>query len=238
MTSGPTERLATLRPQFLIVNPKAYLYDETTLELAKLTDELAGEFDIDTLFTAQHVDLRMVAEQTKNLIVTAQHVDPITVGRGMGMILPEALAAAGTGAIVLNHAEHPVGLAALDASIKRAHEVGLLSVVCADSDAQCKAVAHLGPDVIICEPTAQIGTGEMDDWEYVERTTKLVKQIKPDILVIQAAGVTSGADVTRVLELGADGSGGTSGIIKHPSWREILTEMYTALANHRKQLQS
>lgn len=99
-------------------------------------------------------------------------------------------------------------------------------------------MAALGPDVVICEPTDQIGTMEMDDWAYVERTTRLVKQVDPHILVIQAAGVASGADVARVLALGADGSGGTSGIIAHPDWREILTEMYTALANHRAQRQS
>ncbi len=238
MTGPNPAHPAVLRAPFLIVNPKAYLYGAATLELALLVDELAGGFGIDTLFTAQHVDLRILVERTSNLIVTAQHLDPITVGRGMGLVLPEALAAAGVGAVVLNHAEHPVGLARLDESIRRARQVGLLSVVCADSDAQCRSVAMLGPDVVICEPTGQIGTLQMDDLAYAERTTRLVKQVDPGILVIQAAGVASGADVARVLELGADGSGGTSGIIAHPDWREILTEMYAALAAHRARQQA
>lgn len=214
----------------LIVNPKAYLYGPELLSLARLTDELAGRFGITTLFTAQHADLRQVAEATSNLTITAQHMDPITPGRGMGHILPESLVAAGARAVVLNHAEHALTLSALDATLERAREVGLATIVCADTDAQVRAVAHLGPTAMICEPTAAIGTGAMDAGDYVARTTALVKSIDPSILVIQAAGVSTGADVARVLSQGADGSGGTSGIVGDPSWRDILTDMYTAIA--------
>ncbi|MCT2026091.1 triose-phosphate isomerase [Dermabacter hominis] len=223
----------TLTGPLLIVNPKAYLYGDEALKLAVLVDELAGRFEIPTIYTAQHADLRLITEHTTNLIITAQHMDPITPGRGMGHILPESLVAAGARAVVLNHAEHPLTIAQLDATIERAREAGLKTIVCADSDAQCYAIAHLGPDAMICEPTAAIGTGQMDEGDYVERTTAVVKSVDPSILVIQAAGVRRGADVTRVLKQGADGSGGTSGIIKHPDWREILTEMYTAIRDHR-----
>lgn len=222
-----------LRGPLLIVNPKAYLYGDDVVRLAKLTDELAGEYDVPTIFTAQHTDLRLVSDATSNLIITAQHMDSIVPGRGMGRILPESLVAAGAEAVVLNHAEHPLTLAELDATIARAKEVGLATIACADTDAQCVAVAHLGPDAMICEPTAAIGTGKMDAGNYVERTTALVKKVDPNILVIQAAGVSRGEDVARVLALGADGSGGTSGIIKHPSWRDILEEMYSAIRDHR-----
>lgn len=225
----------SLRSPFLIVNPKAYLAGGDVLRLAELTDELAGQFDVDVIFTAQHVDLRMVADRTSNLTVTAQHMDPIVPGRGMGHILPEALVEAGVKAVVLNHAEHPLTLAELDATMRRADEVGLMTVVCADSDAQCRAVADLGPTVMICEPTANIGTGTMDAGDYIERTTRIVKQVDPSILVIQAAGVSTGADITRVLQQGADGSGGTSGIIKAPDWRAILIDMFTAIKGHKEQ---
>lgn len=216
----------------LIVNPKAYLYGDELVRLARLTDELAGQFQIPTIFTAQHADLRLLAEHTLDLTITAQHMDPIAPGRGMGHVLPESLVDAGARAVVLNHAEHPLSLADLDATMERARAVGLSTIVCADSDAQCRAIAHLGPDAMICEPTAAIGTGAMDAGDYIERTTAIVKGVDPSILVIQAAGVSSGADVARVLSQGADGSGGTSGIIKHPDWRAILTEMYSAIRDH------
>lgn len=221
-----------LKAPFLIVNPKAYLSGARTLELATLTDELAAQYGVDVIFTAQHVDLRMVAEATTRLLVTAQHMDPIVPGRGMGHICPENLVEAGARAVVLNHAEHPLSLAVLDATMERAREVGLATIVCADSDRQCRAVAHLGPDVMICEPTANIGTGTMDAGDYIERTTRIVKEVDPSILVIQAAGVSRGADVARVLAQGADGSGGTSGIVAAPDWRAILVEMFDALTRN------
>jgi len=226
-------RQSVVRSPFLIVNPKAYLASADTLALARLTDELAEQFGIDVIFTAQHVDVRMVAENTSRLVVTAQHMDPIVKGRGMGHILPDSLRDAGAGAVVLNHAEHPLTLAVLDETMQRAREVGLATIVCADSDAQCKAIAGMGPDIMICEPTANIGTGQMDAGGYIERTTRIVKDVDPTILVIQAAGVSTGADVARVLVQGADGSGGTSGIVRHPDWRAILTEMFTAIADHK-----
>ena len=233
MSSTQSTRGTALAGPLLIVNPKAYLYGDEALQLARLADELAGSFGITTIFTAQHADLRLVAENTENLTVTAQHMDPIAPGRGMGHILPESLVAAGARAVVLNHAEPALTLADLDATIQRAREVGLSTIVCADTDAQCRAVAHLGPDVMICEPTAAIGKGVMEEGDYVPRTTAVVKEVDPSILVIQAAGVSRGDDVRRVLAQGADGSGGTSGIIKHPDHREILTEMYTAIRDHR-----
>lgn len=228
---------ATTQPitgPFLIVNPKAYLGGSDTLRLALLTDELAARFGIDVIFTAQHADLRMVAERTRNLCVTAQHMDPIVKGRGMGHVLPESLVEAGAGAVVLNHAEHQLSLATLDATMERAREVGLATVVCADTDAQCRAIATMGPDIMICEPTAAIGTGTMDAGNYIERTTRIVKDVDPGILVIQAAGVTGADDIARVLAQGADGSGGTSGIVKHPDWRQVLTEMFTVIAEHKQ----
>lgn len=229
----PQPGRSPIRSPFLIVNPKAYLGSADTLRLASITDELAGQFDVDVIFTAQHVDLRLVVQHTTNLTVTAQHMDPLVKGRGMGYILPESLVEAGVRAVVLNHAEHQLTLAVLDETVRRARQVGLLTIVCADSDPQCRAIATMGPDMMICEPTANIGTGQMDAGDYIERTTRIVKQVDPSILVIQAAGVSSGADVARALRQGADGSGGTSGIVTHHDWRAILTEMFTAVRQHQ-----
>lgn len=202
------------------------------MELATIADRLAARWDVTTIFTAQHVDLRLIAENTSNLFVAAQHMDPIAPGRGMGLICGENLVEAGASVVVLNHAEHTLGLDVLDATIARARELGLMSVVCADSDAQCRAIAMLKPTMMLCEPNANIGTGSMDP-AYPHRTTALVKAIDPEILVIQAAGVTSAADITHALEAGADGSGSTSGIVCHPDWDEILSQMFEAVAGFR-----
>lgn len=221
------------RSPFLIVNPKAYLYGRASLELARHCDEVAGRYDVDVIFTAQHADLRLIAEQTSRIWVTAQHMDGIAPGRGMGRILPESLVEAGARAVVLNHAEHPLVFSELDAAISRARDVGLMSIVCADTDAQCRAIASVGPDVMICEPTANIGTGEVVSEEYVERTLRIVREVDPRILVIEAAGVANGQDVARVLRQGADGSGGTSSIVKAENPLEMVDHMVAAVAAAR-----
>ncbi|AXE39635.1 triose-phosphate isomerase [Acidipropionibacterium virtanenii] len=219
---------------FLIINPKAYLYGDELLRLARLADELSAEYGVDIMFTAQHADLRLVADNTERLVVTAQHMDPITPGRGMGRILPESLVAAGARAVVLNHAEHSLTLADLDANLVRAREVGLATVVCADSLAQCQAIAGMGPDVMICEPSSQIGKGSLTTDDYIRDSTAAVKEVDPDILVLQGAGVSTGDDVARVLSLGADASGGTSGIVCAPDWRAKVTEMLEPLQAARR----
>lgn len=222
-----------IRKPFFIVNPKSYLYGDDAMKMAKISDELAKKYDIDCLFTGQLVDLPGIAKETNHLIITAQHMDSLKPGRGMGHVLPEALVHQGIKAVVLNHAEKPLTIAELDMTIKRAKEVGLLTVVCSDTVEQCRAIAELGPDVMICEPDSLIGTGNSSNESYISSTTKAVREVNPNILIMQAAGVSTGADVEKIMKLGADGTGGTSGIIKAPSWKGKIDEMMSALVKFK-----
>lgn len=224
-----------LRSPFLIVNPKAYIYGEESLELAKICERLSEEFDIDIVFTAQHADLRMIAKNTNKIILTAQHMSGIQPGRGMGHILPESIKAAGAQAVVLNHAEHQLTCGQLVQALHRARELDLLTIVCADTADECRAIAMLSPDVMICEPTSLIGTGKTSGDEYILETTKAVKSVNSNIKVLQAAGVTTGEDVYRVIREGADASGGTSGILNAPSREQRIREMLEAIAKAKKE---
>lgn len=224
-----------LRSPFLLINPKAYLTGAAITGLARMVDGFAAELDVDVVFTAQHVDLAPIAAATANLIVAAQHLDPIGYGRGMGQVLPEGVAQAGATAVVLNHAEHPLSLAALDQALRRAEQVGLLTIVCADSIRQCRAVAQLDPAVVICEPTVNIGTGVMAVDDYVVQSTAAVKAVNPDILVVQGAGVGSGDAVARMLRLGADAAGTSSGLINAEDVASTLRAMLNAVSHDRSE---
>ncbi|WP_340852985.1 triose-phosphate isomerase [Ligilactobacillus salivarius] len=226
----------TIKKPFFIVNPKSYLYGEEALKLAKIADELAGKYQIDCIFTGQLIDLPMLKENTSNLIITAQYMDSLVPGRGMGHVLPEALKYHGVEAVVLNHAEKKLTLEEIDKTVKRAKEIGLQSIVCANTVEQCRAVAELTPTMMICEPNDLIGTGSTSNEEYIKSTTEAVKNVNPNILVMQAAGVSTGEDVTKALKLGADGTGGTSGIIKAPDWKEKLIEMMSAMVKYREEV--
>jgi len=201
-------------PPFFEIGPKAYMYGDEMLALAKAIDEAAGEFDVRVILTPQYTDIYRVSQAVKNVLVFAQHMDPLPVGRGLGSVLPEAVKAAGASGVMLNHAEKPLTLAGLRACIARAEEVGLYTIVCADSIAEAAAIARLAPDVIVCEPTDLIGTGTVSDDEYVRASTGAVKSVNPDILVLQGAGISGPDDVYRVIRAGAEATGTTSGVMK------------------------
>lgn len=226
----------TLRAPFFVVNPKAYLYGDQALALAKVADELSATHDIDILFTVQHVDAARIKNETSNLFITVQHLDGLQVGRGMGYILPEAVAEAGVTATFLNHAEHPMTVNELTKAVKRADELGILTIVCADSIAEAQAVASLDPDVMVCEPTELIGTGQSSDISYMRATNEAVRKINPNIQILQAAGISTVEDVEKALLSGADGTGGTSGIVEADDPAQTLTDMIHKVAELKKEL--
>ncbi|MDY6868891.1 MAG: triose-phosphate isomerase, partial [Chloroflexota bacterium] len=159
--------------------------------------------------------------------------DYLRPGRGMGSVLPEALVEAKVQAVNLNHVEKPLRLNVLASTIERANEVGLITIVCADSYKEVAAVAQLRPDVIVCEQTRLIGTGVTTDEEYMAVTTKIVRSIDKNIKVVQAAGVKNGDDVYRLIKNGSDGTGSSSGIALNTSRNAILKEMMLGLVRAR-----
>ena len=222
-----------LRVPFFVVNPKSYLYGEQVVELAKYTDALAVKYDFDVLFTAQHVDIAAVKAAAPHLIVTAQHMDGHKPGAGMGHILPEGIKAAGAEATFLNHAEHPMTVTALAKAMARADELGILTIVCADTVEEAKAIAKLGPDMMVCEPTSLIGTGKVSGKDYMTATNEAVKGVSPGTYVLQAAGIHNGQNVYDAIMSGADATGGTSGIVCAAAPHATLDEMIEALDRAR-----
>jgi triosephosphate isomerase len=214
---------------FLIVNPKSYLYGQKSLELALAADQVAADTGLTIYFTCPYADIRMIRERTQHVIVCAQSLDPLTPGRGMGHVLPESLYEAGARAVFLNHAENPKTVADLYACIKRARELGMITVVCADSTVEAKAVACMGADIVLAEPTDLIGTGQVADDSYTTETVKALHEINPDVLVMIASGVSTAEDCYNVVRLGADGTGATSGILKAPSPALRVREMAEAI---------
>lgn len=221
--------MSRVKVPFLFVNPKSYLWGKESLELALACDEISASTGVMIFFTCPYADIRLIAENTKNVIVTAQNMDSLKPGRGMGAVLPEALAEAGAKAVVLNHAENQKTLAELYACMNRARELGMITIVCADSTVESKAAAELGADVILAEPTALIGTGTTADAGYTVECCREIKKVSPQTKVMIASGITTGEDVYKVVYHGADGSGSTSGIVNAPSRAERVREMAEAL---------
>lgn len=160
-------------------------------------------------------------------------MDAIVPGRGMGHILPEALVAAGVKAVFLNHAEKSLNTSQLVYAVKRTRELGMFSIVCADTLKEAKIIASLEPDIMVCEPAELIGTGRTADRRYIIATQNTVNEISPRTFVLQAAGISTAEDVEYVIRNGAHGTGATSGIFAAADPIEAMTRMIEALVKIR-----
>lgn len=220
---------------FFVVNPKSYLYGEISLELAKASDKVAQDTGVTIYFTCPFADIRYIKENTQHLVVTAQHMEALRPGRGMGHILPESLKEAGADAVFLNHAENSMTVHELLATIERAKELNMDTIVCADSITEAVAIAKMKPTVVLAEPTDLIGTGKIADDSYINTTLAEIHKIDPDLLVMIASGVSTADDVYNVIKSGADGTGCTSGILNAPDPKLRIREMAEAIVQVEKE---
>ena len=219
----------TIKAPFFEIGPKSYLYGQDVIDLAIAADKASEKYGVDIIFTTPIVEIARVKAATKHIHVFAPHMDPIVPGRGLADILPESLVAAGAEGVMLNHVEKPVTFEVLAQTIKRAEEVGLTTIVCADSMADASKIATLNPDIIVAEPSELIGTGVSVGPEYVEAATKCVKDVNENILVLTAAGIANGTDVYNTIIAGADATGSSSGVAKAADRGAMVDEMISAV---------
>ena len=222
-------RKLKLEPPFFEIGPKNYLFGDQILDLAKIADEAAAKFDVRVIYTTPYADIRRVAENVKNLKVFAPHMDDIPVGRGLACVLGESLKAAGAVGVMLNHAERPLPSSTLVRTLNRARELDLMTIVCADSMAETRAVAQMHPDLMITEPTEMIGTGVAADMSYVATSVDAIMNIDPNIGILVGGGISNGTDVYNAIMAGADATGSSSGIVKAADPGAMVYEMLEAL---------
>lgn len=218
-----------IKPPFFEIGPKAYFFGDEMLKLAKAADIASKKYDVQIILTPQYTDIHLLAMETEHILVFAQHMDPLPIGRGQGSVLPESVKAAGAVGVMLNHAEKTICMSDLYRAIKRADEVGLVSIVCADTIEEAVAVAHFAPNIIVAEPTELIGTGQTSDKNYMLESTTAIREVNPEIQVLQGAGISNGQDVYNVIKMGADATGTTSGIMKAKDPEAMLDEMIQAV---------
>lgn len=221
--------MTTIKPPFFEIGPKSYLYGQDVIDLAVAADAASEKYGVDIIFTTPVVEIARVKAVTRRIHVFAPHMDPLRPGRGLADTLPESLVAAGAEGVMLNHCEKPLTLAVLRATIERAKEVGLTTIVCADSCVEATAIAHLKPDIIVAEPSELVGKGVACGPDYVKAATRAVKDVDEDILVLTAAGISNGQDVYDTIAAGADATGSSSGVAKAADRAAMVDEMISAV---------
>jgi len=207
-----------LKEPIIAINFKTYSQatGEKALKIAKAAEKVYKETGITIVVAPQLADLYRIAQEVE-IPVFAQHIDPIKPGSHTGHVLPEAVKEAGAVGTILNHSENRMILADLEAAIRRAEEVDLITMVCSNNPKVSAAVAALGPDYVAVEPPELIGTGipvSKAKPEVITDTVELVKKVNPDVKVLCGAGISTGEDVKKALELGTVGVLLASGVTK------------------------
>ena len=216
---------------FFVVNFKAYTYGREALKFSKAAEEISNKYDVPVIVIPQVVDIARIAQGT-GLPVFAPYIDPVRVGRGTGSVLPEAVKEAGAEGTMLNHAERKLSLSEIEEAVRRADEVGLASMVCADRPKDLAAIVSLNPNIVGTEPPALIGTGKSVarmNKDFITKSVEIVKKINPKIIVAAGAGNVTGDDTAEIIRLGAEGTGATSGILKAKDPVKVLEEMVSAM---------
>jgi len=225
-------RLTKIRTPIILVNFKTYseATGKNALKLAKTAEKISTETDVCIGVAPQLVDIPLIAKAV-SIPVFAQHIDPITHGSFTGWTLPEAVKQAGATGTLINHSERRLKLADIHATITRAREVRLTSVVCTNNPAVSQAAATLKPNMLAVEPPELIGTGipvSKAKPEVVTNTVKHVRRVNPNVVILCGAGITKGDDVTAALRLGTAGVLVASGIVKAKNPQKILQEFAEA----------
>ena len=213
----------------ILLNLKTYEQATGTkaVEFARIAQQVNEKTGISIAVAPQTIDIASLTVSWETPVFS-QHIDPITYGKNTGHTLPEAVVDAGAYGTLLNHSERQISLDRIEASIKRAREVDLVTIVCADTVETAKKIALIGPDAIAIEPPELIGSGisvSTAKPEIVSGAVKAVKNVNPDVKVLCGAGITNGEDASAALELGAKGILVASGVVKSDNPYMALLEL-------------
>jgi triosephosphate isomerase len=202
----------------IILNFKTYKEStgENAVKLAKIADEVARKAgDVSIFVAVQPSDIAPVAKSVKKIHVLAQHVDAIEFGKNTGYLLPEDALEAGAVGTLLNHSEHQLSMEELAASIKRCREVGLTSFVFGTTPNMLAKIAVLKPDAVVIEPPELVG-GKVSVTSakpaVITKSVDIVRKITK-IPVLCGAGIKDRKDVTKAIQLGAEGIAVASGFV-------------------------
>jgi len=221
----------------LVVNFKAYptAFGEKCLEIVKAGDRVAREYSgvIRVILAPPYTELRRAAEVVEEAVVYAQHVDPVEPGAHTGRIPVEAVAEAGAKGSLVNHSERRLLLSEIEYVVERLRSSGLEQLVCADTPRAAEAVAVFRPTYVAVEPPELIGTGiavSRAKPEVVAKSVERVARVAPDLPVLVGAGVVSGEDARRSVELGARGVLVASAVMKASDPYAKIRELAEGLA--------
>lgn len=222
-----------LKKPAIVVNFKTYLEasGRAALDLAKLCEQVASETGASIVVAPPMLDLALIAASVK-IPVFAQHLDSVPSGSTTGHVTVENAKASGAMGTLVNHSERRIKIAEIHDIIDRSRGASLATIVCTNNLAVSKACAAMEPDFVAIEPPELIG-GDISvttaNPKIVSDTVDSIRAISRGVGVLCGAGVKNGRDVSKAIELGADGVLLASGVVKAKDRRVVLLDLVSGL---------
>jgi len=215
-----------------IINCKNYeeIAGDKIIEFVKIVEKISKRHKIKIAVAPPQHLIGLVANSS--IPILAQHVDNSKVGSTTGFMIPELLKKSKVSGSLINHSEHRISSDEISKLVLKLRELKMISVVCVKNVAEAKKYAKLNPDYIAIEPPELIGSGKAVSKEKPELITKsadAVNSAKNKTKLLCGAGIVSGQDVTKALELGSKGILVASGIIKAKNWTKVIEEFSKAM---------
>ena len=213
----------------IIVNFKAYseVEKDGALALAKACESVSQETGITISICPPTVDLSYVTKNV-SIPVLSQNVDPHAAGSATGWVTPSMVKGCGAIGTLINHSEHKVPKNQIGECVELSKSVELITVVCADNVHSAAQAAEFRPDFIAVEPPELIGGNVSVTTEnpvIIEETIEAVRAVNGSISVLCGAGVKTGEDVRKAIELGTSGVLLASGVVKAKDPKAVLRDL-------------
>lgn len=217
----------------LIVNFKNYpeVLGKGSLRLAMSAQRVAETTGADLVVAPPSPFLALVASAAR-IPVYSQSVGREKGDKTTGATLPEAVSAAGAKGTILNHSESRRTLPELRILIPRLQRIGLEVCLCARTSAEAARLAKFRTKYLAVEPPELIGSGMAVSTarpELVARAASAVREAGYSGKLLCGAGIVSGRDVSRAVELGVDGVLVSSSVVKAADWDLKLGELARSL---------
>ena len=215
-----------------VINCKNYeqVSGDKIIKFVKIVEQVSKKYKIKIAISPPQHLIGVVANSS--ITILAQHVDDSKVGSTTGFIIPELLKKSKVKGSLINHSEHRISSKEIEKLVLKLKELEMTSIVCVKNISEVKKYLKLNPDFIAIEPPELIGSGKAistEKPELIAKAAEIVNNSKNKTKLLCGAGIVSGDDVKKAIELGSKGILVASGIIKAKNWNKIISEFSKAL---------
>ena len=215
-----------------IINCKNYeeISGDKIKKFIKIAEQVSKKYKIKIAISPPQHLIGLVANSS--IPILAQHIDDSKIGSTTGYIIPELLKKSKVKGSLINHSEHRISSKEIEKLVLKLKELKMISIVCVKDVAEVKKYLKINPDFIAIKPPELIGSGKAISTEkpdLIQKAASMVNNSKNKTKLLCGAGIVSGEDVAKSVELGSKGILVASGIIKAKNWNKIISEFAKAL---------